>query len=82
MNAWLLDRNRTIREQKLHAIFAWPAQPIPNTIDRPLLYATVTTPHDQASLHRELARRGYVPDLLHSDDCDWWRWYHPDGARP
>jgi hypothetical protein len=55
----------------------------PSTLDLPLLLVHVTTPADQAALHRELAAVGYVPDLLGSNaGGDWWRFYHPDGARP
>lgn len=47
-----------------------------------ILYAAIES-NDQATLHRELALRGYVPELLASDEhCDYWRWYHPDGPRP
>jgi hypothetical protein len=49
----------------------------------PLLFVTVTTPRDQAALHRDLANLGYTPERLsvESDGTERWVFQHPDGER-
>lgn len=64
--------------------FDWPG-PIPDLPDYydgfPLLHVKVTTPRDQAALHRDLARLGYMPQVLDDAETEW-RFDHPDGERP
>lgn len=63
----------------------WPDRPLPRDLyglGHPTLYVTVTTPRDQAQLHRELARLGYVPEIEDEGaDVHCWRFEHPDGPR-
>lgn len=60
----------------------WPGA-LPALDQGYLIYITVTTPKDQAPLHRRLAAEAYTPDLIFSDEThDYWRFQHPDGVRP
>lgn len=63
----------------------WPDEDI-ETIDVdgwPVIYAIVTTPADQALLHRHLALLGYCPVHLTTwDGDDLFRFHHPDGPKP
>lgn len=62
--------------------FTWPG-PFPDLDALEPLLVTVTTPRNQASLHRELAALGYVPELLDTDGMrERWQFIHPDGRRP
>ena len=60
----------------------WPDQEI-ESVDLdgwPLLHVTVTTPRDQAPLHRFLANLGYCPRLVESGTYgERWRFHHPEG---
>lgn len=63
--------------------FSWPNDPVPDLSEGPLLEVIVTTPRDQARLHRDLCRAGYVPELLYEGvGADVYRFVHPDGERP
>lgn len=67
----------------VHPVCLWPDDPLPDLAGWPLLLVRVTTPRDQAALHRELAQQGYVPLLLESDgETDLWQFAHPDGEKP
>ena len=71
-----------VRRNPAAVPFTWPG-PIPDLARLPLLHGIVTTPRDQAELHRTLARAGYTADLLATEvGCDHWCFHHPDGRRP
>lgn len=59
--------------------FTWPG-PLPDLSRRPFLRVKVTTPQNQAVLHRTLAQAGYVPERTQvNDDHEVWEFRHPDG---
>lgn len=71
--------------------FSWPREPIPSDndlTDFPIVNVEVTTPKDQAELHRHLALKGYCPVLLaerggeRTSPVQFWRFHHPDGEKP
>lgn len=80
------ERWRRLRRENPDGLTVlWPADGIPDLAYRPvppLLFLTVTTPLDQASVHRDLAALGYVPELIDEGRFDRWMLYHPDGVRP
>lgn len=61
-------------------IFEWPG-PLPDLSGLPACEITVTTPRDQAALHRMLAHAGYVLDLVEEGPSHRWRVWHPDGEK-
>lgn len=64
--------------------FSWPGGVFPDLAGNPCVRFTVTTPRDQAQVHRTLARLGYVPEpgrLEVHEGWELWQYQHPDGER-
>lgn len=58
----------------------WPG-PLPDLDGWPLLHVTVTTPRDQAALHRELGALGYTAEVESEGAVDVYFFVHPDGEK-
>lgn len=77
LDTWKACERATFRTWEPHADLAVDLTALP------LLHIAVTTPRDQAVLHRHLANLGYVPELMFADEVtDYWRFQHPDGVKP
>lgn len=66
----------------------WPEEAdeldkLPLDTDYAVVFVLVSTPRDQALLHRKLGRMGYCPVFQHAEDGkELWRFHHPDGPKP